>query len=213
MKFWIHHKKQAAQVDKVRERRKLQRKLQHHQGQRTQRQNEERDEPLMWTIVYQIQGAQKCSKIQENNQWFDFVEEFWSLYDGSSDGCKRGSWHSLIIHTLQSFKTQGTDTCRKRKEKMKKPVHIGNWAPDETGWTTNHRFWYGSSNKEPQSKNPTRHDFLNPHCYGCCGMFLQRTYSRLGKASSDVEDPMYWTLLLKFLHKMEICVYLIMSEC
>ena len=71
-------------------------------------------------------------------QWFDFVEEFWSLYDGSSDGCKRGSWHSLIIHTLQSFKTQGIDTCRKRKEKMKKPVHIGNWVPDETGWTTNH---------------------------------------------------------------------------
>ena len=47
MKFWIHHKIQAALVDKVRERRKLQRKLQHHQGQRTQRQNEERDEPLM----------------------------------------------------------------------------------------------------------------------------------------------------------------------
>lgn len=63
MKFWIHHKIQAALVDKVRERRKLQRKLQHHQGQRTQRQNEERNEPLMRTIVYQIQGAQKCSKI------------------------------------------------------------------------------------------------------------------------------------------------------
>ena len=47
MKFWIHHKIQAAQVDKVRERRKLQRKLQHHQGQRTQHQNEERDEPLI----------------------------------------------------------------------------------------------------------------------------------------------------------------------
>ena len=64
MKFWIHHKIQAAQVDKARERRKLQRKLQHHhQGQRTQHQNEERDEPLMRTIVYQIQEAQKCSKI------------------------------------------------------------------------------------------------------------------------------------------------------